>query len=491
MGGVVSTVGPNTAMVISGGFNKDAKIMVGGRAVIFPLFMRCDRLSLELRTIMVESTGSMTAKGVAINVQGVCQVKVSGYTEVGGELQRDVNAIRLAAQHFLGASDEEIDGAIRQTMEGHQRAILGTLSVEEVYRDRQAFSESVKKVATQDMRNMGLEIVSYTISSVTDTEGYLDSLGINQTEAVKRDAEIGRAKNKAEASTMSAQHDLEAAIKINEAVKKKEESNREVQMAQARIREEVGKAEERAIQAREIEKALLQQDVVTMTVRQKTKEAEEQVNIAQVIAQQERIRLQNRTIAEGEAVVVRKTKEGESLRQIASAEAERITLIGDAEAAAMKKKNDVELEFLKGKAEVYKAFGNAAIAVQAIEALPKIASSIATPLSQTEKMVFIGGGGSEGGGGPSNFVADLSKSIGTVTETVNAMTGVNINRILQSYASQMTPNENGGKPGIPMSAPIQGATPVPSMQRAPSAPREAADPTVSAVQAHQVAVQKA
>eukprot|EP00188_Purpureofilum_apyrenoidigerum_P006188 Plantae.Rhodophyta-Purpureofilum_apyrenoidigerum.ctg916.p1 GENE.Plantae.Rhodophyta-Purpureofilum_apyrenoidigerum.ctg916~~Plantae.Rhodophyta-Purpureofilum_apyrenoidigerum.ctg916.p1 ORF type:complete len:477 (-),score=99.72 Plantae.Rhodophyta-Purpureofilum_apyrenoidigerum.ctg916:183-1613(-) len=447
MGGIVSTVGPNKAMVISGGIGKDARILVGGRAVIFPLFMRCDKLSLELRTIGVESTNSMTSKGVAINVQGVCQVKVSGYTEVNGELQRDINAIRLAAQHFLGAEDAEIDEAIRQTMEGHQRAILGTLTVEEVYRDRQAFSETVKQVATADMRNMGLEIVSYTISSITDLEGYLDALGIHQTEAVKREAEISRARNKAEAATMAAQHDLEAAIKINEALRRKAESNREVEMAQARIREEVGKAEERAIQAREIEKAVLQQDLVTMTVRQKFKEAEEQVRITEVLAQQEKIRVQARTLAEGEAIVIKKTKEGESIRQMANAEADRIAAIGQAEASALRKKNEVELELLKGKAEAYRAFGNAAIAVQAIEALPKIASSIATPLSQTEKMIFIGGGGgSEGSGGPSNFVGDLSKSIGTVTETVNAMTGVNINRILQSYASQMAPADNGLKP---------------------------------------------
>lgn len=458
MGAILTTAGPNTALVISGK-GRDAKIHVGGRAVIFPGLMRCDKLSLELRTIQVESTGSMTAMGVALNVTGVCQVKVSGFKEENGELIRDMNAIRLAAQHFLGKSDAEIEDAMRQTMEGHQRAILGTLTVEEVYKDRMAFSERVREVAAADVRNMGMEIVSYTISSLTDGEGYLDALGVAQNAAVKRDAAIGRARGQAEAATMSAKYDLDATVKINDAKKLKAESDRDVKLVAAKIEEDTGKADEKAKAARILEEAVLQQEIVVMTERQRVREAEEHYNLAEVTANKEKMKIERNALAVGNAEVTRKTREADAVRIFAAAEAEKIVALGDAEAKATKKKYEVELEMLQGRAEAYKQFGNAAIAIEAIEVLPKVAESIASPLSKTEKMIFIGGG--EGGAGASSFLADMSKGIGTVTETVNAMTGININRILQGYAGDLS----GSNPPVAQKAAIKKQ---PSTTRQPS-----------------------
>ena len=73
------------------------------------------------------------------------------------------------------------------------RAILGTMTVEEVYRDRDAFAQRVQEVAAGDLANMGLTIISFTIRDIRDEEGYLDSLGKARTAEVKRDAAIGEA----------------------------------------------------------------------------------------------------------------------------------------------------------------------------------------------------------------------------------------------------------------------------------------------------------
>ena len=53
--------------------------------------------------------------------------------------------IKLAAQHYLGQSKDDIMDALRATMEGHQRQILGTLTVEDLYMNRAAFSSRVKE----------------------------------------------------------------------------------------------------------------------------------------------------------------------------------------------------------------------------------------------------------------------------------------------------------------------------------------------------------
>lgn len=67
----------------------------------------------------------------------------------------------------------------------------GTLSVEEVYRDRDQFASLVREVAAPDVGRMGIEILSFTIKDVFDRVEYLASLGKARTAAVKRDADVG------------------------------------------------------------------------------------------------------------------------------------------------------------------------------------------------------------------------------------------------------------------------------------------------------------
>ena len=85
---------------------------------------------------------------------------------------------------------------------------MGTLTVEQVYQDRDVFAKNVREVASPDvcmiisilaMQNltnlitgkMGIEILSFTIKDVYDKVEYLESLGKAQTSSVKRDADIG------------------------------------------------------------------------------------------------------------------------------------------------------------------------------------------------------------------------------------------------------------------------------------------------------------
>lgn len=68
---------------------------------------------------------------------------------------------------------------------------IGTLTVEEVYKDRDRFATLVREVASPDVGKMGIEILSFTIRDIMDKVEYLNSLGKAQTAVVKRDADIG------------------------------------------------------------------------------------------------------------------------------------------------------------------------------------------------------------------------------------------------------------------------------------------------------------
>ena len=91
--------------------------------------------------------------------------------------------------------------------------LSGTLSVEEVYKDRDQFATLVREVAAPDVGRMGIEILSFTIKDVYDDVQYLASLGKAQTAAVKRDADVGVAEANRDAGIRVRSHWFESVFK--------------------------------------------------------------------------------------------------------------------------------------------------------------------------------------------------------------------------------------------------------------------------------------
>jgi flotillin len=74
---------------------------------------------------------------VQLTVTGVAQVKV---------MTRSEELLHNALVQFLGRSVKEVEDVILQTLEGHLRAILGSLTVEAIYQDRESFAAQVTEV---------------------------------------------------------------------------------------------------------------------------------------------------------------------------------------------------------------------------------------------------------------------------------------------------------------------------------------------------------
>ena len=199
-------VGPNQVLIISGRKHKIVdpdgnvrtigfRVVKGGGTFVYPVVEKVDILSLELLTIDVQTPEVYTSKGVPVKVDGVAQVKVKG----------DDISIATAAEQFLSKGVDDIKNIAMQTLEGHLRAILGTMTVEEIYQNRDAFASRVQEVAAGDMANMGLTIVSFTIRDIRDTQGYLDALGKPRIAQVKRDATIAQAEADRDSQIRSSQ----------------------------------------------------------------------------------------------------------------------------------------------------------------------------------------------------------------------------------------------------------------------------------------------
>jgi flotillin len=281
-------------------------------------------LSLELMTLKINSQSAETIKGVRVNCGAVAQIKVKALAQEdtatsgpqGDSSNVRINAaydhksITVAATHFLGESEETIRSAILRTMEGHQRQILGTLTVEEIYKDRSAFSQRIRELVEADLYAMGFELVSYTVTNIDDENGYMESLGATQTALVKREAAEGKARNQAEARKKVAQYDADAEMSTAEALKEahiavnvqkqaEAESDRDLNLKKAVFDTEVNRAKAQASAAGEIEQAKQHQAVIRETTQQ------------EVVAAQVRLEVTDRDVER-----VKKEKEGASLADL-------------------------------------------------------------------------------------------------------------------------------------------------------------------------------
>lgn len=428
---------PNQAAIISG--PRGSRLYVGKTAFQIWCLERTEKLSLELMTIPIDSVEAETTKGVRVIVKSIAQVKVRATKVQDGRVVIDQLGIRAAAQHFLGCKTDEIHESVRRTLEGHQRQILGTLTVEEIYKDRAAFSEKLREHTDDDLTAMGFELVSYTVVSIDDTGGYMMSLGATQTALVKREAREGRSRNEAEAQKKVALYEAEAAIASAEAAREahvatnqqreqEAEADRDLEIKRAEYQRQVNTAQAEAIAATAIEKAKQDQAVVRETAEQQHVEANVQVQIAEKQVEREK------RLREGQsmAILLKQRNEAEAIRVLAEAESAKIKAIGDAEAAATLAKGAAEAEVLEKKADAYKRYGEAAMIELVVDKLPAIAHAVADPLKQTEKMVFVSSDNNAG----SQLTGDITKMMAQLPETVRSITGFDMNKALRHATNQ-------------------------------------------------------
>lgn len=349
------TTGPNQALIISGG-SRQPKVVVGGRVFVLPVIQRVQTLTLEVMTLTPSTVRVYTKEGVAVSVDGVAQVKVK-------TVPGDSTPILKAAQQFLGKRREEIEQIALQTIEGNQRAILGTMTVEEIYQDRESFASRVLEMGSTDMDNMGLEIVSFTIRDIQDEQGYLEALGVPRTAEVKRDAAIAQADADRDSRIRAAHANQEAETARFLSDTTIAESERDFSLQKAAFDQQTNARRAEAdlaytLQEAKTRQAIRQEELqVDVVERQKQIQVEEQ----EVQRRQQELEATIRRPSEAERYRLETVASGERARIVAEAEAEAeaeaIRLRGQAEAEAIRAKGIAEAEAMQRKADAWKEYG--------------------------------------------------------------------------------------------------------------------------------------
>ena len=450
------------------------KVVTGGGSIVIPVFQRMDTITLENIMFQVEIRQTKTKLGVPINADGIVVLKVKNTNET----------ILAAVQQFNCAKESETVMMIRtqasEVCKGKLREIVSSMSVEDIYDNRESFAAKVQEVAGKELEEMGLELKSFTINDITDEEGYIEALGKEQIAKVKSDAAIAEAeaeKNRqiktAEALKLGKLAQLDAETQIAEAEKEKglrvlayseeQETRRARSDAAYLIQENITSKEVKntAMDAVILEKKR-QQEVAEAQVQIEIQSEQKNIELAQRKAERKQAELLELVIRPAEAEKERRrlAAEADKFEQIqkAEAEAEKLRLEGDArariqaevifqegearakvieavgsaEAESIRRKGLAEAEALEKKAEALAKMNESGKLEMVINKYPEIVAAAAEPLKNIGKITYVGGVG-EGGSGVAGEVAGYTAGVlKAVTEVMSETLGFDFMDIMKA-----------------------------------------------------------
>jgi len=409
------------------------RIVRGGGTFVWPAWENYEILSLQMMTLDIDLQHVYTVQGIPINVRVVAQVKIKG----------DIGHIRNAAEGFLGMPAPQIQATIKETVAGHLRGIIGTLTIEELYRDQKRFQDSVRDEAHNDLDGMGFEFRSFVFQEIQDDQGYLDALGQPKIQEALKQARIA-----------TAMADRDAKIEEEGAREKKEEkrisvdteiatADRDLEMTKAKIKRDVDVANAQAQKAGEMELKVQNISIAGKEVERQKLELNATVRERADAAKYETERLADASQyrVEREAAADRKRRE-ESAAALkaeggAKAEAESTMRreIGLAEAEAIQAKGEAEAKARRLLAEALKLYNEAGLSIEALKVLPEIAAAVSEPLARAGQTTIISNGGQNGKGtGASKMTEDVVLVLSQLRPIMQQLAGVDLESFLQDIS---------------------------------------------------------
>lgn len=419
---------PGVIKVISG--PRGQRVIHGRTGWKIPILERVDNMTAEMISIDVKTSDYVPTNDF-INVKVVAAVKVRIGTE-------KPELFKAATRNFLYKPTDVMADEVRDTLEGHLRAIIGQMELKEIIQDRATFSEKVQENATKNLEDMGLEIVAFNVQSVIDEKGVIENLGIDNTEKIRKEAakakaiavqEIAEQQAKSDKAANDARvaADLEIAQKNNELAIRKSELKVEAEIKRAKA--DASYAIEQETQRKEIERQTAEANIVKQEKEAEIKEREvrvkEQTLNAEIKKQAEAEKYQREQQAQAERIEREQKAQAEKYEALQQAEALKakaeadkfaaeqdaiaIRVKGEAKAEAIRLQLSAEAEGLDKKAEAMLKMKEAAVVEMLVKVLPDIAKAVAEPLNNVDSITMYGEGNS------GKMVGDIMTSLDKVT----------------------------------------------------------------------------
>jgi flotillin len=328
----------------------------------------------------VAVTNAYSKGTIPLNVQGIANVKISSKEGV----------FENAAERFLDVPTAQIGQIAKETLEANLRGVLATMSPEEVNEDRLKFSQQLIDEADDDIKILGLDLDVMKIQNVTDDNLYLESVGRRLTADVVKQARVAEAERQSESEQAEAVARQLAQIAEVQADKNIVEERNMLRVRTAELDAIARAKEEEASVAGDIARAVSEQEL-----------------------EQQRIELERRRL---EANVVTPAKANLEARQL-DAQADAAKIIEDGKA---------QVEVFRRLTDQYQAAGEDGQRIFVLNMLPELVDKIVSTVNSMhiDRVAVVDNGGT--GGGIPGFVAQLPGAVVSLTEQIEAATGVDI-----------------------------------------------------------------
>lgn len=318
------------ALIITGG--KEPVIKVSGGSFVIPIFRKAQYFDLCMLTVKADRDEIRTITSVPIVTDWTAQIRPD---------ISNMENLKKAIMSFKERGQDGIITDVKLTLTGAVRDIVASMTPEAVLRDKAEFAQKVRETVEDEMRNMGMELVSLNIQDISDNYHYYDNIAALDMEDKRLAAESKRADidrdvrmKKAESGKVAAQSELDA----NLAIAEKQKDN---DLRRAQFKTETDRANADAAIAGQLQETIRMQEIAAQegqieVVRQEQEnraaEKEREVIATRAATEAERLRI----IAEGDANVQKINADAEVLVAERNASAVKI----EAEAFAQKARTE-------------------------------------------------------------------------------------------------------------------------------------------------------
>lgn len=288
------------------------RIVSGGGSILMPIVEHLEIMSTAAFEVSINEEGIPNQDNVKVNVLGVATCKLS-------TLQED---LYNAVQAFLGKGSEELQGFVANILKGHLRSIIGKLDINELLRNRDTFNLRVVEESTEELKRLGVQIITLVIQEVSDVHGYIDALGKQAVAEAVRNAEIKVAEAKAETQKRVSDADRDAAITVanNVVAVAAAQKDRDVKASEFKVQADTAKAQ--ADQALGIAVADQQRTLLVKEAERDAAQKEAQISVQRKEAERREVELEATVVKAAEADKKRRVIEAQASNEVAVLTAE-------------------------------------------------------------------------------------------------------------------------------------------------------------------------
>ena len=429
------------------------RFVTGKSTFVIPFLNRCDWLKLGVVQCQLETDAPIPTKDAQlIRVSAVAnfQIGIKPFdVEVTDPVTnatstQTVNPQEIAARNYLNKNEEDMRRDVSEVLLGKMREAVGKTDLKVLMSERDEFSDTVYQAALNDMRQLGLELITFNVQDFSDSNGVIAAMGADMAAQIKRDASLAQIEADQQVAERQNEYDLKQAELKTTADTAKAAADMvyktETAKAERSLRTEQVNAEI-AEETRRIELAERKVDVTERAAQAEVKKAEAEKQARAEQAEAAKIEASRR--AEAELYAAQQAAEATRAKAAAEAEATRVT--GEAEGAAEKARGEGTAAGIAAQGKAYNAMDNPMILAQAlIDKYPEIVAAAVRPLESVDSITMYGEGNE------SKLVGDTTKTIAQITAAIKDSTGVDVAQMLSAAIAGRVAGE-AAKPDAPVS----------------------------------------